>query len=119
MIDLNTYPDLRYLRHETDYPGESTNEAIERALQILDEIRLHLQRDAVIMTGATLLKSLRSVGEVTKNFAYPYVRVGVTSQLFAGRSEFRARRSPRKSTWHINRRTAKDSPKFPIFAPTS
>lgn len=39
------------------------------------------------MTGATLLKSLRSVGEVTKNFAYPYVRVGVTSQLFAGRSE--------------------------------
>jgi hypothetical protein len=38
-IGVNSYPDLRYVRHETDFPGRTTDADIQRCIEILEDIR--------------------------------------------------------------------------------
>ncbi|MFN7348921.1 MAG: hypothetical protein ACK5S7_08205, partial [Dolichospermum sp.] len=38
-VDANRYPDIRYLRHETDFPGKSTDTQLQEALEIIKDIR--------------------------------------------------------------------------------
>jgi len=47
-VALDHYPDLRYLRHETDFPGRSTDANIGRALAIVEQIRAELQRKGIV-----------------------------------------------------------------------
>lgn len=42
-ISLDHYPDLRYVRHETDYPGKSTDADIAEALALAEAIRAELK----------------------------------------------------------------------------
>lgn len=46
-VDANSYPDLRYLRHETDYAGTSTDTQLENALTVLAAIKLALANRGV------------------------------------------------------------------------
>lgn len=46
-LDGNKYPDLRYLRHQDDWVGASTDADLRDALSILDDIRLALRRRGV------------------------------------------------------------------------
>lgn len=48
VVDINHYPDLRYLQHEIDYPGKTTDASIARALQILGDIWTVLQAKGVL-----------------------------------------------------------------------
>lgn len=48
-VAANTYPDVRYLRHVTDFPGTSTDTAIEDALQVVVDIKT-----ALAAAGVTL-----------------------------------------------------------------
>jgi|694.fasta_scaffold13509_8 hypothetical protein len=41
-VDANRYPDIRYLRHETDFPGKSTDTQLQEALEIIKDIRTSL-----------------------------------------------------------------------------
>jgi hypothetical protein len=41
-VDANRYPDIRYLRHETDFPGKSTDDQLKEALEIIKDIRTSL-----------------------------------------------------------------------------
>jgi hypothetical protein len=47
-VDGNTYPDLRYLRHETDFAGTSTDVQILDALQIVESINAALRVKGVL-----------------------------------------------------------------------
>ena len=47
-VALDRYPDLRYLRHETDYPGKSTDANIAQALAVAEQIRGLLQQRGVL-----------------------------------------------------------------------
>ncbi len=38
-IRPDQYPDIRYLRHESDFPGKSTDTQIQEALDIITDIR--------------------------------------------------------------------------------
>uniref|UniRef100_B8HZP8 HEPN domain-containing protein n=1 Tax=Cyanothece sp. (strain PCC 7425 / ATCC 29141) TaxID=395961 RepID=B8HZP8_CYAP4 len=41
-VDANRYPDIRYLRHETDFPGKSTDSQLKEALEIIKDIKTRL-----------------------------------------------------------------------------
>ncbi|WP_081599402.1 hypothetical protein [Prochlorothrix hollandica] len=41
-VDANRYPDIRYLRHETDFPGKSTDSQLKEALEIMKDIKTSL-----------------------------------------------------------------------------
>lgn len=41
-VDANRYPDIRYLRHETDFPGKSTDSQLKEALEIIKDIKTSL-----------------------------------------------------------------------------
>ncbi|MHC0068783.1 hypothetical protein ACWATR_38985 [Nostoc sp. UIC 10890] len=41
-VDANRYPDIRYLRHEADFPGKSTDNQLKEALEIIKDIRTSL-----------------------------------------------------------------------------
>jgi hypothetical protein len=41
-VDANRYPDIRYLRHETDFPGKSTDSQLEEVLEIIRDIKTTL-----------------------------------------------------------------------------
>ncbi|MEH1832423.1 MAG: hypothetical protein V7L29_10180 [Nostoc sp.] len=41
-VDGNRYPDIRYLRHEADFPGKSTDNQLKEALEIIKDIRTSL-----------------------------------------------------------------------------
>jgi hypothetical protein len=41
-VNANSYPDLRYLRHEADFPGKSTDNQLKEALEIIKDIRTSL-----------------------------------------------------------------------------
>ncbi|MFQ4139253.1 hypothetical protein PGN35_023355 [Nodosilinea sp. PGN35] len=41
-IDANRYPDLRYLRHEDDFPGKSTDIQLGEVLEIVKDIKTTL-----------------------------------------------------------------------------
>lgn len=41
------YPDLRYLHHETDFPGKSTNAELMRALDVLRDIERELRAKGI------------------------------------------------------------------------
>ncbi len=43
-VVTKTYPDLRYLRHESDFAGESTTQQLEKALDTLRDIEQELVR---------------------------------------------------------------------------
>ncbi len=43
----NSYPDLRYLRHTTDFAGTSTDAQIQQALEILADVRTALTGNGV------------------------------------------------------------------------
>jgi hypothetical protein len=48
-VDPNRYPDIRYIRHETDFSGKSTDAQIQEALEIIKDIRLVLTRKGIIV----------------------------------------------------------------------
>jgi hypothetical protein len=41
-VDANRYPDIRYLRHETDFLGKSTDNQLKEALEIIKDIKTSL-----------------------------------------------------------------------------
>jgi hypothetical protein len=41
-VQTKTYPDLRYLRHKSDFAGESTTQQLEEALDALRDIEQEL-----------------------------------------------------------------------------
>lgn len=41
------YPDLRYLRHDRDFPGETSDASISSAVQALDDLLTELSRQGV------------------------------------------------------------------------
>jgi hypothetical protein len=41
-VKANSYPDIRYLRHEADFPGKSTDNQLKEALEIIKDIRTSL-----------------------------------------------------------------------------
>ncbi len=41
-VVANRYPDIRYLRHETDFPGKSTDSQLNEALDIVKDIKTRL-----------------------------------------------------------------------------
>lgn len=41
-VKANKYPDIRYLRHEKDFPGESTDHQLKEALGFVRDIRISL-----------------------------------------------------------------------------
>jgi hypothetical protein len=41
-VAANSYPDIRYLRHETDFPGKSTDSQLKEALEIIKDIKTSL-----------------------------------------------------------------------------
>ncbi|MDB9459510.1 hypothetical protein PN473_14045 [Dolichospermum circinale CS-545/17] len=41
-VKANSYPDIRYLMHETDFPGKSTDTQLQEALEIIKDIRASL-----------------------------------------------------------------------------
>ena len=41
-VRANSYPDIRYLMHETDFPGKSTDTQLQEALEIIKDIRTSL-----------------------------------------------------------------------------
>lgn len=47
-IALDHYPDLRYLRHEMDYPGKSTDGDIAQALALAEAVRVALKGRGIL-----------------------------------------------------------------------
>lgn len=41
-VDANRYPDIRYLRHEIDFAGKSTDRQLTEALDIIKDIKISL-----------------------------------------------------------------------------
>jgi len=41
-VAANNYPGIRYLRHETDFPGKSTDIQLKEALEIIKDIKTSL-----------------------------------------------------------------------------
>jgi hypothetical protein len=41
-VDANRYPDIRYLRHEIDFPGKSTDSQLKEAVEIIKDIKTSL-----------------------------------------------------------------------------
>ncbi|MEZ2224648.1 hypothetical protein [Microcoleus sp.] len=41
-VNANSYPGIRYLRHETDFPGKSTDNQLKEVLDIIKDIRFCL-----------------------------------------------------------------------------
>lgn len=46
-VNPKIYPGLRYLRHEADFPGETKDADLEKAIQALDALWKELQRQGV------------------------------------------------------------------------
>lgn len=46
-VDANGYPDLRYIRHEVDYPKKSTDAQLNAALQVVHDIQVALRGKGV------------------------------------------------------------------------
>jgi hypothetical protein len=42
------YPAVRYVRHESDFPGETTDAEINEALRVVGEIENELKRRGVL-----------------------------------------------------------------------
>ena len=49
MIDANKYPDLRYLRHEQDFPGTSTDDGLKDVMYIINDIKNSLRNKGTIV----------------------------------------------------------------------
>ncbi|QSV70169.1 MAG: hypothetical protein HEQ20_04555 [Aphanizomenon flos-aquae KM1D3_PB] len=48
-VKANQYPDLRYIRHESDFPGKSTDNQIQAALDIIRDIKIQLNARGVLL----------------------------------------------------------------------
>lgn len=46
-VEANRYPDIRYLRHENDFPGKSTDDQLKEALEIIKDIRTSLTNKGI------------------------------------------------------------------------
>ena len=49
MVDANKYPDLRYLRHEQDFAGTSTDAELREVMDIIQDIQAHLRMKGIIV----------------------------------------------------------------------
>ena len=47
-VAVNSYPDLRYLRHETDYAGKTTDASITKCMDLLNDIRVVLTQRGIL-----------------------------------------------------------------------
>lgn len=48
-VDANNYPGIRYLRHETDFPGRSTDAQLRAVVAIIADIKLALRVRGVMV----------------------------------------------------------------------
>ena len=48
-VDPNRYPAIRYLRHETDFTGKSTDAQLTEALDLIKDIRSHLRNQGIVL----------------------------------------------------------------------
>jgi hypothetical protein len=48
-VVANRYPDIRYLRHENDFPGKSTDTQLKEALDIIKDIRISLTSKGITL----------------------------------------------------------------------
>lgn len=48
MVSPNRYPDLRYLRHEQDFPGTSTDAGLRDVMDIIQDIQDRLRMKGII-----------------------------------------------------------------------
>lgn len=47
-LQVDSYPDLRYLRHEIDFPGETSTEQLDRCLDLCREITVLLKSKGML-----------------------------------------------------------------------
>lgn len=47
-VDATRYPDIRYLQHETDFLGKSTDNQIQEALDIVNDIKTRLMTRGIM-----------------------------------------------------------------------
>jgi hypothetical protein len=47
-VKANKYPDLRYLRHEQDFPGTSTDAGLRDVMDIIQDIQVRLKMRGII-----------------------------------------------------------------------
>ena len=48
-VEANSYPELRYIRHESDFVGTTTDVQIEAALQVVKDIKTALAATGVAL----------------------------------------------------------------------
>ncbi len=46
-VVANRYPDIRYLRHENDFPGKSTDDQLREVLEIIKDIKTSLTNKGI------------------------------------------------------------------------
>ncbi len=47
-INLDAYPDIRYFRHESDFPGETTDAQLKLCLELVRDIETVLQGKGIL-----------------------------------------------------------------------
>jgi hypothetical protein len=48
-VSADRYPDIRYLRHENDFPGKSTDTQLKEVLDIIKDIRISLASKGITL----------------------------------------------------------------------
>jgi len=47
-VDINSYPDVRYLLHETDSPGNTTDQDLDACLTLIREVEAALRQRGIL-----------------------------------------------------------------------